>query len=98
MTFIDNPNNLPYVNHKDFNKLNPHAANLEWCTAEYNTIYSCGIKVNKLDKKTGQILKTYNSCSEAYKDLGKKCSGAITQACAGKRKTVHGFRWSFCEN
>lgn len=38
-TFIPNPNNLPYVNHKDENKLNNCVDNLEWCTALYNNNY-----------------------------------------------------------
>ena len=39
MAFIPNPNNLPYVNHKDENPLNNHVDNLEWCTAKYNCNY-----------------------------------------------------------
>lgn len=38
-TFIPNPSNLPQVNHKDENKLNNAATNLEWCTASYNALY-----------------------------------------------------------
>ena len=37
--FIPNPNNLPQINHKDENKYNNKAENLEWCTASYNDNY-----------------------------------------------------------
>lgn len=37
--FIQNPSNLPYVNHKDENKGNNCADNLEWCTGSYNNLY-----------------------------------------------------------
>lgn len=38
--FIDNPENLPQINHKDFNKLNNYISNLEWCTNYQNAHYS----------------------------------------------------------
>lgn len=38
--FLDNPDNLPQVNHKDFNTLNNYLENLEWCTNYDNTHYS----------------------------------------------------------
>lgn len=43
--FIDNPNNLPFVHHKDENKLNNHVSNLEWVTEKEN--YQAYLKNNK---------------------------------------------------
>lgn len=39
-TFIENPNNLPEVHHKDENKTNNSASNLEWCSSRHNKIYA----------------------------------------------------------
>lgn len=47
--FLDNPQNLNEVNHKDENKLNNHYSNLEWCTRQYNNTY--GIKNPQNRKK-----------------------------------------------
>ena len=37
--FISNPEDKPYVHHKDENKLNNHVDNLEWVTASENNMY-----------------------------------------------------------
>lgn len=42
LTFLENPQRLPMVNHKDEDKQNNHKDNLEWCDNEYNVIYSHG--------------------------------------------------------
>lgn len=42
--FLPNPDNLPCVNHKDEDKSNPHADNLEWCDRFYNMGYSMAKK------------------------------------------------------
>ena len=41
--FLDNPYRYPFVNHKDENPLNNHVDNLEWCTAQYNCLYSLNL-------------------------------------------------------
>ena len=51
-TFISNPNNLPFVNHKDEIKTNNHVSNLEWCTAEYNVNYGTGLIRRQVSQQT----------------------------------------------
>lgn len=40
LAFIPNPDNLPEVNHKDYNRSNPRVDNLEWITRKDNIRYS----------------------------------------------------------
>lgn len=49
IAFLPNPENLPDVNHKDFNRRNNNVENLEWCTEKYNTQYTSkyNLDINK---------------------------------------------------
>ena len=38
-SFIDNPNNLPIINHINENKIDNRIENLEWCDSRYNINY-----------------------------------------------------------
>lgn len=38
--FLENPNGLEEINHKDYNKANNRVDNLEWCDRSYNAYYS----------------------------------------------------------
>lgn len=40
ITYLENENNLPIVNHIDENKKNDHYTNLEWCSHQHNVLHS----------------------------------------------------------
>ncbi len=102
IAFIPNPENLRCVNHKDENKLNNRADNLEWCTSSYNNQYGSriervaatnGLKVAQLDKNNN-IVAIYNSAREAHRKTGIN-QGTINAVCSGYRgrRTAGGYNW-----
>lgn len=93
-TFIENPNNLPQINHKDEDKTNNHITNLEFCDRKYNCNY--GTRNEKLSKQvicleTGVV---YPSTMEVQRQLGFTHS-TISKCCTGKYKQAYGFHWKY---
>ena len=68
--FMDNPDNLPMVNHKDEDKTNNFLENLEWCSASYNRTYGNGAK------KQAKKLRGVPHTKEHNRNIseGVKCS------------------------
>lgn len=100
--FVPNPNNYKEVNHKDENKLNNYADNLEWCTREYNMSYrnarvrqgiSCSTPVDQFTMDNIYIA-TYVSIPIAAK-INDIDESSIHKCCCGKRMYVGGYRWKF---
>lgn len=100
--FLENPNCYPVVNHKDENKQNNNAANLEWCTVRYNTRYndshirrfaSLRKPIRQLSMR-GEFIKDWPCRAEIQRDTGITPSN-ITLCCLGKRRSAGGFKWEY---
>lgn len=100
--FLDNPGNLPQVNHKDENPSNNSVENIEWCSAKYNSNYGThreklckALSLSQPEKigvkvrciETGKCYPTLRACGE---DMGVDPS-MISRQLSGWYKTVHGF-------
>jgi len=100
--FIDNPTNLPQVNHKDENKHNNKVENLEWCSSKYNMNYGTAIsrriekqsvQVDQFDAITGEFIRRWSSTNECGRNGYSQST--VSQCCNGLRKQHKGYRWSF---
>lgn len=109
IAFIENPNNLPCINHKDENKENNCVDNLEWCTVAYNNKYGdketrqketmtakCGKKVAQIDIKSGEVVAIHKSLMEAAKCVGVTHQ-AILLGIAKPTHTIKGYKWEVVE-
>ena len=109
--FCDNPHGFKEVNHKDEDKTNNCADNLEFCNGYYNCNY--GTRNNKvaekninnpktskpvfgIDKVTGLIVE-FPSAHEAERVL-RIDQSSITKCCKGKKKSIGGFYWYYADS
>ncbi len=103
--FIPNPDNKPFVNHIDLNKLNNNVSNLEWVTHSENMkhAYKHGVNVKPLRvfseserKKVSNGIIIFESITEAARYLTKegKCLN-IKSGIAGISSVCRGIRKTF---
>ena len=97
-----------FVNHKDENKKNNMAENLEWCTREYNSNYgTVGERIkakrghNSRQKRcvgqysiNGELIQTCESIAIAAKITGTART-SIWECCNYKHKTANGYIWKY---
>lgn len=98
MAFIENPAQLPYINHIDGNKLNNAVENLEWCSAQENSKHAyindlsgCKSKYHK------NLLKAQNKCKlkiQLYKDdkpMGTYSKAELAKILNVSEKTIYNY-------
>lgn len=98
--FLENPENLPQINHKDENPQNNTVENLEWCSSQYNMTYNNKhIKIGrKLAKKIGcfkygKLIKIYDAIQDVKID--NFLPSKVCLCCKEKRNHHHGFQWAY---
>ena len=90
--FVANPDNLPMINHKDEDKLNNLASNLEWCDNTYNSQYPNDLGVYCFD-----LDKYFKSASEASVHTGV-CRTSIVKCCNHKLQRAGGMLWCYSKD
>lgn len=98
--FVSNLDNLPCVNHKDENKLNNNASNLEWCTQKYNIHYGTGLQRRIITQYKPVICVEKGICYSSQIEAGRQlgiCHRHISDCCKGRRHTTGGYHWRYAE-
>jgi hypothetical protein len=89
--FIDNPKNLPQVNHIDEDKHNNSVLNLEWCTASHNQSYSKS-KKTVLISPEGELVEVFNM--REFCRGNNLWQGSFWRMIRGTQKTHKGWELS----
>lgn len=93
MTFIPNPDNLPCINHKNQDKTDNRAENLEWCTVAYNNAY--GDRVQRCAEKHRGLRHSEEAkrrMSESRKNPSDETRRRLSQAAKGRKHTAESLR------
>lgn len=105
--FIQNPDNLPCINHLDRDRSNNSVDNLEWCTQQQNLLYPPTRKAISASQTNGghsksviqytldgEFVQEWPSTREIQRKLGYFQTN-ISSCCLGKYKQAYGYLWRY---
>lgn len=102
--FIQNPDNLPFVNHKNYNKLDNRVENLEWCTEYDNVHYGRADEIRQLNQPKRKAVRQYTLNGDIVADYPTLVAAAkaanttrqlVRECASGRLQTAGGYKWKY---